>query len=504
LGYLRASDFIYERPTLIDTEYIFKHPLTQEVAYNSLLIERRKFLHERTGHVLESMFADQLDDHMSELARHYGHSDNIKKAVKYLGRAGQQALQRCAYAEAISNLNAGMNLLQKLPDSVERIQQELPLQMALGPVLMAMKGIWAIEVERAYTRARELCEQLGDRPELFHILFGLYAVYFVRGEMRPAHDFAKQLLHRAQSGEDPVRLMFAHLALGFTGYQMGELLLARHHIETALSFYDGEHALAFRLAGTDSKVMCLSYLAFTLWTLGYPDQALQKINEAIGWAQALSHLFSLVFAENFAGFLYLYRREAPAAQEYGETIIALSTEHGLTEFFDLATFICGAAMAGQGRNEEGAAQMHHVCGASGIALRRPTLPIWLAEAYMQGGRFDDGLRALAEAVTAGEEHENRQDEPEKHRIKGELLLRQNHSYVAEAQKCFQIAIEIARQQSAKSYELRATMSLARLLARQGRSDKAQAMLTGIYNWFTEGFDTADLKDAKALLDELSA
>jgi class 3 adenylate cyclase/predicted ATPase len=504
LAELQLAEFIYEQPAVGDLEYIFKHALTQEVAYNSLLIERRKLLHERTGRGLESMFADQLDDHVSELAHHYSHSENIEKAVEYLLRAGQQALQRCAYAEAISTLNAGMDLLQKLPDSLERIQQELPLQLALGQVLMAIKGIAATEVERAYTRARELCEQLGDRPELFQVLFGLYAVYFVRGEMRPAHDLAAQLLRPAQSADDPVRLMFAHLALGFTSYQRGALLLARHHIEKALPLYDRERRLAFRLGGTDGEVMCLSYLAFTLWTLGYPDQALKRVNDAIGLARELSHPFSLVFAEDFAGFLHLYRREAPAAQEHGETVIALSTEHGMTEFFEQATFVCGVAMAGQGRIERGTAQMQVALRASGLALRRPTLLIWLAEAYMEGDRFDEGLRALAEALTTGEQHEDRQDEPEKHRVKGELLLRHNHSGVAEAQNCFQRAIEIARQQSAKSYELRATMSLARLLAKQGKRQEAGAMLAEIYNWFTEGFDSADLKDAKALLDELTA
>jgi predicted ATPase len=334
-----------------------------------LLIERRKLLHERTGQGLESMFPDQLDDHVSELARHYSHSENIEKAVEYLGRGGQQALQRSAYAEAISDLNAAVDLLQKLPESLERIQKELPLQLALGPVLMAIKGIAATEVERAYTRARGLCEQLRDRPELFHVLFGLYAVYFVRGDMRLAHDLAEQLLRRAQSADDPARLMFAHLALGFTSYQMGELLLAREHIEMAISFYDRERPLAFRFTGIDSKVMCLSYLAFTMWTLGYADQALKRANEAVGLAQALSHPFSLVFAENFAGFLYLYRREARAAQAHGELVITLCDEHEITEFFGLATFVCGAAMAGQGRNEEGIAQMQDASRASGVPSR---------------------------------------------------------------------------------------------------------------------------------------
>ena len=183
---MQAGEFIYEQPATGDIEYIFKHALTQEVAYNSLLIERRKLLHERAGQALESMFAEQLDDHLGELAHHYSRSDNIEKAVEYLGRAGQQALQRSAYADAISSLSAAIDLLQKLPDSPERIQRELLLQLALGSALIAVKGYAALEVERAYTRARELCERLGDPPELFPALFGLWIVYLVAGRVTEA------------------------------------------------------------------------------------------------------------------------------------------------------------------------------------------------------------------------------------------------------------------------------------------------------------------------------
>jgi predicted ATPase len=237
-----------------------------------LLIERRKQMHEHAGQALESIFGGQLEDHLTDLAHHYSRTDNVDKAIEYLGLAGQQAMQRSAHADAVTGLNAAITLLQRLPDSPECIRRELPLQLVLGPALMAIKGIAATEVERAYTRARGLCEQLGYPPELFHALFGLYAVYFVRGEMRPARDLAEELLRRAQRADDPARLMFAHLALGFTSYQMGELLLARQHIEMAISLYDRERPLAFRFTGLDSEVMCLSYLAFTLWTLGYPTR----------------------------------------------------------------------------------------------------------------------------------------------------------------------------------------------------------------------------------------
>ena len=246
LADLRAAEFIYEQPALTDAEYIFKHALTQEVAYNSLLIGRRKLLHERAGHALESMFAERLDDHLGQLAHHYSRSDNVSKAVEYLGRAGQQALQRSAHADAISSLTAAIDLLQKLPDSPERIQRELLLQLALGPALIAVKGWAAPEVERAYTRARELCERLGDPPELFPALLGLWAVYYLRGELRKAYELAEQLLRRAQSAHDPALLLLAHLALGDTSFSMGELLLAREHLEMAISLYDRERPMAIR------------------------------------------------------------------------------------------------------------------------------------------------------------------------------------------------------------------------------------------------------------------
>jgi len=245
----------------------------------------------------------------------------------------------------------------------------------------------------------------------------------------------------------------------------------------------------------------------TLWHLGYPDQALKRGDEALALAQRLAHPFSLAFAEFVVIVLRQFRREARVAQEYAESMIALSTEYGLTDQLGWATTLRGCAMAEQGCHEEGIAQIQEglaATRATGAELWRPQVLCSLAEAYREAGRFGDGLSALAEALAATDEQGARAFEAEIHRLKGELLLREDHSSPAEAQRCFQRAIEIARKQSAKSWELRATTSLARLLARQGRRDEARATLAEIYGWFTEGFDTADLKDAKALLDQLNA
>jgi predicted ATPase len=503
LAELLAAEFIYEQPALADTEYVFKHALTQEVAYNSLLIERRKLLHERTGQALESMFADQLDDHLSQLAHHYSHSDNIDKAVEYLGRAGQQAIQRSANADAISSLSAAIALLTRLPDRSERLQRELLLQLALGQAVIAIKGWAAAEAERAFTRARELCERLGEPKELFSALFGLFAVYYLRGELRRAYELAEQLLRRAQGTKDPTLLMHAHAVLGSASFSMGELLLAKDHLEMGISLYDRERPTAI---GLDSGVSCLSYSANTLWYLGYPDQALMRGNEAVALAQTLSHPLNLAFAEGVSGYLRQYRGEARAAQETAERLIALSVEHGFTHWLAQATIERGWAMAQQGRNEEGIAQIREGLAAfraAGTEVMRPHVLCLLAEACREKDRLDDGLSALAESLAAADAQEERHYDAEIHRLKGEFLLRQDQSNAPEAENCFRCAVEIARKQSAKSLELRATMSLARLLAQQGRREEARTMLADVYNWFTEGFDTADLKEAKALLDQLS-
>ena len=287
LAELRAAEFIYEQPALTDAEYIFKHALTQEVAYNSLLIERRKLLHERTGQALESMFAEQLDDHLGELAHHYSHSDNVAKAVEYLGRAGKQALQRSAHTAAIGSLTEAIDLLSRVPDGPERIQRELQLQLVVGPALSAIKGWSAPEVERAYFRARELCKRLGDPPELFPTLVGVWLVYYIRGESRTAYELAEQLMNRAQSRNDSTHLLAAHDALGTSSLDMGKLLPAREHKEAVISLYDpARHGPFAKRTSFDAKGYALSYLGMTLWMLGYPDQAFKRANEAVEFSSS--------------------------------------------------------------------------------------------------------------------------------------------------------------------------------------------------------------------------
>jgi predicted ATPase len=357
---------------------------------------------------------------------------------------------------------------------------------------MVVKGGASPEVVRAFTRALELCELVGDTPESFPALWGQWHVHLMRAELRTAYELAGQLLQRAENAHD---LLYAHNALGETSFYMGKFFPAREHFETAISLYDPERTLDLRHSGFDAGVNTLSTAALNLWTLGYPDQALKKGNEALALAQQLSHPYSLAFAEVLFAVLHQYRREVRSAQETAEGAIALCAEHGSTaDVLAIATILHGWAMAAQGRHEEGIAQLQEGLAAYrkvGAELGRPYFVGLLAEACLATGRLDDGLSALTPTRGA-----------EMHRLKGELLLRQDDSGISEAPSCFQRAIEIAREQGAKSLELRATTSLARLLAKEGNRTEARTMLAEIYNWFTEGFDTADLKDAKALLDEL--
>jgi predicted ATPase len=321
-----------------------------------------------------------------------------------------------------------------------------------------------------------------------------------------AYELAEQLLRRAERSNDSTHLLLAHNSLGSVSFDMGKLLRAKEHIEPTISLYDPARHGPFAVGTSfDVKGFALSYVAMTLWFLGYPDQALKRAKEAVEYARTLSHPLSLTGAEFFLGVVQQFRHEAGAAQKTAERAIALSIEHGFAFWLGVATILRGSAMAQQRLEEDGIVQIEKGLSAyrlTAAEIGGPRWLSWLAEACIESGRLNDGLGVLAEALAGVKETEGHQYEPEIYRLRGELLLKQNHSNAGEAQKCFERAIEIARGQSAKSLELRAATSLARLLDKQGKRKEARSMLGDIYKWFTEGFDTADLIDAKALLDEL--
>jgi predicted ATPase len=505
---LQGAEFIYEQPAFPDPEYTFKHALTQEVAYNSLLIERRRELHERSAQAIEALFRDRLEEYYRELAHHYRHSGNTEKAVIYLQRAGQQGVQRSAYVEAISLLTKGLELLKTLPDTPARAQQELTLLMALGVPLTATKGPAALEVGAVYTRARELCQQVCEPLELFPVLWGLRLFYTNRGEYQTARELGEQLLSLAQHVHDPALLLQAHRALAAALLYLGEFAAARAHFEQAMALYDPQrhYSLAFDYGGQNPEVSCRSLTAWALWMLGYPDRALKRSQEALTLAQELAHPHSLGFALYFAAVLPWLRREGQRTQERAEALMALCREHGFAELLALGMILRGWALAAQGQAADGVAQIHQGLAAyqaTGAELLRPYFLALLGETYGSIKQTEEGLTTLAEALAAMSHSEQRYYGAELYRLKGELLLARSPAPRAEAEACFRQALDIARRQSAKSLELRAAMSLSRLWQQQGKRDEARQLLAEIYGWFTEGFDTADLQEAKALLDALA-
>ncbi|MBI3797574.1 MAG: tetratricopeptide repeat protein, partial [Deltaproteobacteria bacterium] len=524
LAKLVTAEVLYPQGLQPQARYLFKHALIQDAAYQSLLKSTRQQYHQQIAQVLEDRFAETVETHPELVAHHYTEAGLVRQAIPYWQRAGQKAAERSANVEAIAHLTKGLELLKTLPDTPERAQQELMLQIALGASLQATKGYAAPEVEQAYTRARELCRQVGETPQLFSVLLGLGAFYFTRAELQTARELGEQCLALAQRIQDPARLVPAHYLLGMTLLYLGEPASARKYFEQGIALYDPQkhRSHTYRAAVQNPGVSCLSYAAFALWCLGYPDQALKRSYTAITLAQELAHPFSLAWALSNPTSVHQFRGEAQAAREQAEASMVLCREHGFPLFLASGTHMRGVALAEQGEVEEGIVQMRRGLSAwraTGAEIARPPLLASLAAAYGKTGQIEEGLTVLAEALSVVDRSGERVYEAELYRLKGTLTLQKfqvsgskfqvppNTQHLApntqeEAEACFLKAIDVARRQQAKSLELRAVMSLARLWQQQGKKEEARQMLAEIYNWFTEGFDTADLQEAKALLEEL--
>jgi predicted ATPase len=506
LAVLVAAEVLYPRGLQLQARYLFKHALIQDAAYQSLLKSTRQQYHQQIARVLEERFAEIKETQPELLAYHYTAAGITAQAIPYWQKAGRRATQRSANVEAISHLTKGLELLKTLPDTLERTQQELTLQIALGVPLMATKGFAAPEVERVYTRARELCRRVGETPQLFPVIEGLQAFYNVRGDHQTVRELAEQLLSLAQRVQDPALLLEAHHMLGSALFALGEWASARVHLKQGIALYDPEqHRFhAFLYGGHDPGVCCLFNEALLLWLFGYPDQALRKSQDALTLAQELSHPFSLALALGGTFGIHQSRREVRAAQERAEAVIRLSTEQGFPLTLATGTICRGWALATQGQGEDGITQMRQglaALRATGAEIGRPYYLLLLAMAYANAGQAEEGLAVLAEASDAIHKTGDRGSEAGLHVLKGWLLLMRSVENLPETEACFLQAIDIARRLGAKSLELLAAMSLARLW-QQGKKDAARQMLAEIYGWFTEGFDTADLQEAKALLEEL--
>jgi class 3 adenylate cyclase/predicted ATPase len=506
LHQLVAAEFLYQQGLPPQATYRFKHALIQDAAYQSLLRSTRQLYHQRIAQVLEGHFPETVETQPELVAQHYTAAGRAERAVVYWQRAGQQASDRSAHLEAINHFTTGIELLKMLPATPEHTRQALTLHIALGASLLMAKGHAAPEVEHAYTQARVLCQQVGETLDLIPVLFGLWRFYVQRSQLHTARELGEILLRLAQQAHDPALAVVAHYALGQTWLCLGVLPAARQHLDEGIAHYtpDQRRAPVFRM-GFDPGVGCRAFAARTLWLLGYPEQALARLHEALALAHELSHPYSLAFARAFAAFVSQLRRDVPAVHEHAEAAVALSTEQGFPGWAAMGRSLWGWALALQGQGAEGMAQVRQGIAAwraTGAALTVPYFCTLLADVCDHLGHTEDGLQALAGAHTLVEQHDERYWEAEVCRLRGVLLLRQPGTSQAEPEAWLRRALDVARRQQAKSLELRAAMSLAHLWQQQGQQAEALQLLAPVYGWFTEGFDTADLQEAKALLDTI--
>jgi predicted ATPase len=524
LTQLVDAELLYQRGQPPRARYLFKHALIQDAAYASLLKSTRQQVHQQTAQLLEARFPDIVAAEPELLAHHYTEAGCPAQAVGYWQQAGTRVLQHSANVEAIAHVQRGLEILTALPDTPQRTQHELDLLTTLGPALLSTKGYAAPEVAEAYTRARELCQQGDETPEHFLVLWNLWLFYLARADHQTALELGEQCLHLAQRVQDVTVLLQAHVVLGISQFYLGNPGRASTHLEHTIALYDPaqHHGLAYRYGGIDPGIGGFGYDAWALWVRGYPEQARAQSARALSLAQHLAHPYTLARTLYWDTLLCQLCRDAPAVRDQADTAITVATAQGFALVRALGPIMRGWAIAVQEHSTEGLVQIRQgldTYRSTGAEFQRPHFLAMLAEASGLLGQPEGGLAALEEALTLVQQTGERYYEAELHRQRSELLLnaesgrsqslppptqsRRVRQAVLTAEECFQQALDVARQQQAKSLELRAAMSLSRLWQRQGKRQEAYDLLAPIYGWFTEGFDTADLQEAKTLLLELT-
>jgi predicted ATPase len=476
-----------------------------------LLKSTRQRYHQQIAKLLETRWQETVERQPELVAHHYTEAGLVIPAMPYWRRAGVQALERSACLEAIGHLNRGLEVLQAMPETPERKRCEIDLQIPLGLALVATKGYAAPEVEGVYVRARALCEQVGQPAELLVVLRGLGQFYMNRAQLETARDLAEQRCQLADQLGDPVSLTMSHTSLVSVLYHMGEFEPALAQFERVLALPDVEappHSRRTRLL----MVSCLSHAAWALWLLGAVDQSLARSRAALALARDLGDPFYVANGCYWAAQLHQYRRDPGRTQELGEAVRTLSAEESFPQQAAQGSFLRGWAMAHQGQEAAGWAEMREAFAAweaTGAGVLRPYYLALLAAVAARAGEVREALRLTDVAMVAVDKSGERSWLAEVHRLHGELLLQagggeRDGSVAATeaAEACFQRALAVARHQRARSLELRAAMSLSRLWQRLGRRTAASELLTPVYTRFTEGLDTADLQEAKALVEAL--
>lgn len=509
--------------------YRFKHPLIRETAYQALLKSTRQAYHRRIATVLRKSFGDVVRAQPELVAYHYTEGGMLTRAIEFWQQAGQRAVERSANVEGVRHLTQGLTLLETMPETPARAARELVIQTTLGPALIATKGYAALEVEETYERAKALLETMPNNERMllrFPILFGLWLSYLVRAKLQTARELGEQCLVMAQQQENPVLEVEAHRALGATLFYEGELKTARAHVEAGIAKYDQHqhpvHAFFHYLA--DPGMTLHAYAAPLLWCMGYPEQSLTQLQASQQMGEARPHPFSQVVSLHFGAMLFQLRGETEQVDEYGTALLKICREHGFSVWEPTGKIYKGWVLQqnSEDSHEEGIALIREGFAEWEDNLSRILSPVYLgilAQAYEQRGMVEEGLQTIEMALDFVEESGIRINEAELYRLNGELLLKsdcQKSSADIElseksdcssrlnhfVETCFEKALTISRNQSAKSWELRSAVSYCRFMMTQNRREEAYNLLKPIYDWFTEGFETVDLINAFALLQSL--
>ncbi len=505
LGEFEEKDLVYEERTVPELEYTFKHAFTQEATYRGILERRRREFHLQVAREMERLYGDRLEQCCEELAHHYSRSDDVEKAVEYLLKAGEKATRASAYEEAIGSFQKGLKLVTSLPDTAACTQREAALQLNLAFTLSMSKDFASSEAEQAFSRAREMFEQLGLTRQLCLALSGLDVIYQNRAELEKQREVGERCLELARQEGDPTLLMWVYMRVGLGFCCRGDMIQALAYWEKVLPLCNCHPRRPIMFASQlDLIPHCQGMMALALWVLGHRNRALDTGRNAVNRSRERSQPLWLIGSLAFDSLLRQWNRNVEVVQQESQEGYQLAAEAGIESWRPQLTIFLGWSEVQAGNVNEGIARISRGLAdyrAQGMETWRPYYQALLAEAYGRNGQAEKGLEVLADAIVVVERTGERCYEAELLRIRAELLLMRSNAEDA-AEDTFRKAIDVARRQQARSWELRAATSLRRLLQKQGKKDEAREMLSGIYGWFTEGFDTADLKDAKALLDSL--
>jgi class 3 adenylate cyclase/predicted ATPase len=506
LSQLEQADIIYRVRISPSVRFAFKHVLLRDAIYDSLLRSKKQQVHSDIAAILKDNYSELVENQPEILAYHYQEAGNYQLAIRGWFESGQRALAHSANVEAIANFRKALQLLSALPETPERIKQEVDIQLALGIPLIAVRGYASAETREAFWQARALCLRLGNIPEYFQALFGCWGNSWMSGKNNDALSMADEFLARSRELSDPVLLMVAHRVMGSTLLTLGDFQSSANHFEETIRLSTSKEKQAlYNLYMVEPQVASLLLLSWDLWFLGYPDQSLSRVSEALALARELGHPYTVVFAHYMTSVVHLLRGDAARALESAERSFEMSQEQRFSLYLTLSRISRGRALGDLGRLGEARAEIElgiDEARRSGVGYMLPMMESWSAEVHAKAGENNTALSMVERALSTVGNVTGRAWEAELHRQRAQILLVLDSSKVGEAESHLKKSIEVARGQSAKSLELRGATDLAELWLMQGRFDEARSLLEPICSRFDEGAQTTDLRRARGVLSAL--